>query len=181
MDRYEVTNRQFKEFVDQGGYRDPQFWKHDFVDGRRKLAWEAAMKKFADATGRPGPAGWEASDYPEGEAGHPVTGISWYEAAAYAEFAGKSLPTRNHWATAAGLYLNDIFYRTGSKIKRNSNFNGEGIDAIGKNLGMSSFGIYDMAGNVREWCWNETQNGHMMSGVMIQVQDFRMMLCSAYD
>ncbi len=48
-------------------------------------------------TGRPGPSTWEAGDYPEGQDDYPVSGVSWYEAAAYAEFAGKALPTVDHW------------------------------------------------------------------------------------
>ena len=49
--------------------------------------------EFVDATGRPGPSTWEAGDYPEGEDDFPVAGVSWYEAAAYAEYVGKVLPT----------------------------------------------------------------------------------------
>ena len=60
------------------------------------------MARFVDQTGRPGPAEWQAGNYPEGQADYPVSGISWYEAAAYAEFAGKSLPTETHWALATG-------------------------------------------------------------------------------
>ena len=52
--------------------------------------YEAA---FRDATGRPGPAGWELGRYPKDQADFPVTGISWFEAAAYCEYAGKALPT----------------------------------------------------------------------------------------
>ena len=51
------------------------------------------MAEFVDSTGRPGPATWQGGDYPEGQDDYPVSGVSWYEAAAYAEFAHKSLPT----------------------------------------------------------------------------------------
>ena len=84
MDIHEVTNREFKAFVDAGGYRKRELWKHAFVNGGQTLSWEEATALFKDATGRPGPSGWELSSYPEGQAEYPVTGVSWYEAAAYA-------------------------------------------------------------------------------------------------
>ncbi|MCX6634251.1 MAG: bifunctional serine/threonine-protein kinase/formylglycine-generating enzyme family protein, partial [Acidobacteria bacterium] len=59
LDRYEVTNREYKAFVDQGGYQKRDFWKQPFVDGGRTLSWEEAMARFRDATGRPGPATWQ--------------------------------------------------------------------------------------------------------------------------
>jgi serine/threonine protein kinase len=93
IDKYEVTNQEFKRFVDAGGYSNRRFWKQQFVKVGRTLSWEEAMKEFRDRTGRPGPATWESGDYPEGQGDFPVTGISWFEAAAYAEFVGKSLPT----------------------------------------------------------------------------------------
>jgi predicted Ser/Thr protein kinase len=102
MDRCEVTNRQYKEFVDGGGYRRKEFWQHEFVKDEAVLAWEEAMAEFKDATGRPGPATWQAGDYPDGRDDYPVTGVSWYEAAAYAEFADKDLPTTSHWELALG-------------------------------------------------------------------------------
>ncbi|MBE0710819.1 MAG: protein kinase [Candidatus Aminicenantes bacterium] len=88
IDKYEVTNRQFREFVNGGGYRDRKYWKQGFSKGAKGLTWEDAMKEFVDQTGRPGPATWQAGDYPEGQADLPVSGISWHEAAAFAEFAG---------------------------------------------------------------------------------------------
>jgi len=63
------------------------------------------MAEFRDATGRPGPSTWELGTYPQGRSDYPVGGVSWYEAAAYAEFVGQSLPTVYHWylgATATG-------------------------------------------------------------------------------
>jgi formylglycine-generating enzyme required for sulfatase activity len=101
LDKYEVTNRQFKAFVDQGGYRKRDYWKHPFVKDGKALSWEQSMAEFRDATGRPGPSTWELGTYPEGSDDFPVSGVSWYEAAAYAEFAGKSLPTVYHWYRAA--------------------------------------------------------------------------------
>jgi serine/threonine protein kinase len=94
IDKCEVTNRRFKEFVDAGGYQNSRYWKQPFVRDGKVLAWEEAMSLFRDSTDRPGPATWVSGDYPAGRADFPVSGVSWYEAAAYAEFAGKSLPTR---------------------------------------------------------------------------------------
>ena len=60
------------------------------------------MARFRDATGRTGPSTWELGSYPDGQADFPVAGISWFEASAYARFAGKSLPTLYHWFRASG-------------------------------------------------------------------------------
>jgi dienelactone hydrolase len=148
LDRYEVTNRKFKEFVDRGGYTNTDYWKHPFTKAGRTLGFEEAMALFRDTTGRPGPSTWELGSYHEGQADFPVSGVSWYEASAYAEFAGRSLPTFHHWFRAAGA--DDIF----SGILPLSNFGGEGPSPIGSHQGISPWGTYDMAGNVREWVVN---------------------------
>jgi hypothetical protein len=119
MDRYEVTNKQFKQFVEAGGYRNAEFWKQPFVEDGRTLSWEEAMLKFRDKTGRGAPSTWELGNYPEGQAEFPVTGVSWYEAAAYAEFAKKSLPTVHQWQNAALRWFT-------SDIATLSNFSGHG-------------------------------------------------------
>src|SRR5262249_19323851 len=56
IDRHEVTNRAFKRFVDEGGYRRPELWQEPFVNDGRTLTFEAAMALVRDTTGRPGPA-----------------------------------------------------------------------------------------------------------------------------
>src|SRR6478735_2947818 len=83
LDRLEVTNRQFKAFVDAGGYQNERFWTEPFVDEHgRRMSWAQAVDVFRDATGRPGPSTWELGTYLEGQADFPVAGVSWYEAVA---------------------------------------------------------------------------------------------------
>ncbi len=72
-----------------------------FVKDGRPIALDGAMPLLVDTTGRPGPATWEHGKYPAEQDDYPVTGVSWYEAAAYARWAGKSLPTIYHWSRAA--------------------------------------------------------------------------------
>jgi eukaryotic-like serine/threonine-protein kinase len=148
MDRFEVTNHQFKSFIDAGGYRKPEYWKLPFAQEGKKLSWSEAMALFQDSTGRPGPSTWEAGAYAAGKDEFPVNGVSWYEAAAYAEFAGKRLPTYYQWhraaVTATGVYTVPL-----------SNFGAPGPIRVGERPALSTFGTYDMAGNVREWTWTE--------------------------
>jgi predicted Ser/Thr protein kinase len=148
IDRTEVTNQDYKRFVDAGGYGNPQFWKHPFTTPNGTLTFEEAMSRFRDPTGRPGPAVWELGSYPEGRAEYPVSGISWFEAAAFAEFSAKSLPTIYHWHRAAGA--DSLF----SNVLRLSNFDGKGVEPAGRRAGVGPRGTLDMAGNVKEWCLN---------------------------
>jgi formylglycine-generating enzyme required for sulfatase activity/dienelactone hydrolase/predicted Ser/Thr protein kinase len=161
LDRYETTNRQFKEFVDAGGYRRPEFWKHGFVKDGRALSFEAAMRLLVDGTGRPGPSTWELGGYPEGQAEYPVSGVSWYEAAAFAQFAGKSLPTVHHWNYAAVNVVDPDIQNTDYLAHQIvlSNFAGKGPAPAGRFQGVTPHGLYDMAGNVKEWGWNELKDG----------------------
>jgi predicted Ser/Thr protein kinase len=120
MDRYEVTNGEYREFVDAGGYQKAEYWPHPFVKGAKALSWREAMAEFRDTTGRPGPATWQLGTFPEGAEQLPVSGVSWYEASAYAAFAGKSLPSVHEWIHASGIGYN-------SNILQLSNFNDKGV------------------------------------------------------
>jgi formylglycine-generating enzyme required for sulfatase activity/dienelactone hydrolase len=165
--RYEVTNREYKEFVDAGGYPNRDYWKFPFVRDGRTLTWEEATKEFVDQTGQPGPATWVGGDYPQDQGDFPVSGVSWYEAAAYAEYAGLSLPTVVHWNVASGGFtpMEQVPQLGGFGIFAPfTNFGGQGPVPVGSLPGITAYGAYDMAGNVREWCWNETSHGRVVRG-----------------
>ena len=151
IDQREVTNARYMAFVDAGGYREAKYWKHPFVSEGRTLEFTEAMTRFRDPTGRAAPAGWHLGTFPNGQAEFPVGGISWYEAAAYAEFAGKSLPTIYHWYRAAGA--DDLF----SDVLRLSNFDGKGPVRAGERRGLGPWGTVDMGGNLKEWCFNNVE------------------------
>ncbi|MBA3296076.1 MAG: SUMF1/EgtB/PvdO family nonheme iron enzyme, partial [Acidobacteria bacterium] len=150
VDKYEVTNRDFRRFVDAGGYRDRKYWTTPFRRGDRVLTFEEAMAGFRDATGRQGPATWELGSYAEGQEDFPVGGISWFEAEAYARFAGKELLTLYHWYFASGV--DEIF----SDMLRLSQFDSRGPVPIGTREAIGPWGAHDIAGNVKEWGRNES-------------------------
>ena len=148
IDKYEVTNEQFKKFVDAGGYTNKSFWYHPFYADGEEIPFETAIKLFVDRTGRSGSATWEAGNYPDNQAKHPVAGVSWYEAAAFATYVKKKLPTVFHWSVVAETSRTEF-------IAPLSNFSGKETTDVGSMAGISTFGVYDIAGNVREWCSNE--------------------------
>ncbi|HET9373179.1 MAG TPA: protein kinase, partial [Vicinamibacterales bacterium] len=152
IDRREVTNAEFKAFVDAGGYQKKEYWTEAFVENGQPLEWAAAMDRFRDRTGRPGPAGWQGGAPPPGQEQLPVTGVSWYEAAAYAAFRGKRLPTIFHWAYAARPELADAVTRT-------SNFESSGLKPAAEARGLGPYGTVDMAGNAKEWVSTDTGSG----------------------
>jgi formylglycine-generating enzyme required for sulfatase activity/pimeloyl-ACP methyl ester carboxylesterase len=149
IDKFEVTNRQFKAFMDAGGYTNSAYWTIPIVEGGKVIPLSLALGRFTDRTGRRGPATWEAGSYPDGTENHPVTGVSWYEAAAYAAYAHKQLPTVFHWAAVADTWRSEFLIPL-------SNFSGKSTSAVGSLANLSAYGVYDLAGNAREWTFNQS-------------------------
>lgn len=174
IDQFEVTNSEYKEFVSAGGYLKQQFWKFPFQKEGKEVSWPEAMESFKDRTGLNGPRSWSNQTFPEGKDQHPVTDITWYEAAAYAEFRGKKLPTIFQWEKAArnGSFTHTHWSvmpwglsTTSDRLITRANFLTHGtvpVDSFPS--GMSSYGCYNMAGNVAEWCLNSRGTGFTVAG-----------------
>ena len=138
MDIYEVTNAQYKAFIDA----NPE-WQKD------NIAPEYHDGVYLRL--------WDGNIYPEGKANHPVIYVSWYAAMAYAEWAGKRLPTEAEWEKAARGGLVGKSYPSGDTLDTSlanytRNFNAP--IAVGQ-YPPNGYGLYDMAGNVSEWCLDE--------------------------
>jgi formylglycine-generating enzyme required for sulfatase activity len=147
IDRYEVTNRQYQTFLDDGGYQKPQYWPAVFQRDGQTLPWSQAISLFRDTTDRPGPSTWAGGHYPQGHADFPVAGVSWFEASAYAAWAGKTLPVLGQWYQAAD------FEDAGSTVQLANLTTGHPAPA-GAYQDLGADGTYDLAGNAREWIAN---------------------------
>ncbi|HET7707423.1 MAG TPA: protein kinase [Thermoanaerobaculia bacterium] len=173
IDEHEVTNAEYGEFIRDGGYRRAEFWKHPFVDGGRTLTFDEAMTRFRDTTGLSGPRRWSGGAPPAGQQDHPVTDVTWYEAAAFAEWKGKKLPTVYQWERAARYPVEETAassfpwgnYSEGIDVSERANFLGKGtLPANALPFGVSGWGAKHMAGNVAEWCRNEMPPGFAVRG-----------------
>jgi eukaryotic-like serine/threonine-protein kinase len=173
IDKYEVTNREFKEFISAGGYLKQQFWTQPFVKDGRSIPFAEGIRILVDRTGLPGPRTWSNQMFADGKADHPVTDITWYEANAYAAFRGKQLPTIFQWEKAArngvvapaGVVTMPwgVFY-PGDPLEGRANFGTGTMPAQSAEYGMSVFGVYNAAGNVAEWTLNDSSNGLLATG-----------------
>lgn len=121
LDAREVTNAAYLAFCRASGHTLPFFW---------------GMREFRSGV-----------DFPD----HPVVGVTWHDAAAYATWAGKRLPTEAEWECAARGGLVGMRFPTGEDLtKADANFSGSSPVRVGS-YPPNGYGLYDMAGNVAEW------------------------------
>ena len=145
IDISEVTNAQYKAFVDA----NPP-WQQDRIDERFHNE-RGLVSRYLDH--------WSNNNYPSGKANYPVVGVSWYAAMAYAQWAGKRLPTEAEWEYAARGGLHRQKYPWGNNISpADANYGNVDLDVVGIDTSAvgqyvaNGYGLYDMAGNVYEWC-----------------------------
>ena len=145
MDEYEVTNAQYAAFLTaKGKHAEAGHTWLDIGDGDERIERVGGVYRAT--------AGYE---------NHPVVEVSWYGAMAYAEWKGKRLPTEAEWEKAARGGLSGLKYPWGNTIDSGrANYNNHigGTTAVGKHLA-NGYGLYDMAGNVWEWCLDEYNAG----------------------
>ncbi len=154
LDRRCVTNEEFQQFLDTGGYEQLDLWHEEALP---------ALLDFVDQTGLPGPRYWHDGQFAVGEGQLPVAGVSWYEAAAYGRWVGKRLPTDAEWTKAAAWPVESS---PGRVAQRRYPW-GESFDTRRANIycsgghkplpvdefpgGVSVGGIQQLIGNVWEW------------------------------
>jgi iron(II)-dependent oxidoreductase len=96
LEIHAVTNARFQHFVDGGCYEDLDLWPEDI--------WPHLIEMH-DLTGQPGPRYWRNGRHNRELARHPVVGVSWYEADAFARWIGQRLPTEAEWQMAACWHI----------------------------------------------------------------------------
>ncbi|MBM3202035.1 MAG: serine/threonine protein kinase [Chlamydiae bacterium] len=135
LDVHAVTNEQFVRFLEvMGGEKDGN--NNDIIQLKESRLKRVGGKLIIET----------------GYSKHPVVGVSWYGAVAYAKWIGKRLPTEAEWEVAASSGVSDRMYPYGRDIERTqANFFSADTTPV-KSYPPNDLGLFDMAGNVYEWC-----------------------------
>ncbi len=139
IDIYPVTNAQYKTFLDSNSQWSKNNIPSVLHDGNYLETWLG-------------------KSYPRGKADHPVIFVSWYAAMAYAQWIGKRLPTQVEWEKAARGGVDGQNYPWGDHINlelANYGMHIRTTTEVSK-FPANEYGIYDMVGNVWEWCLSES-------------------------
>ena len=165
IDKHEVTNAQFQEFILADGYNKREYWTKtgwNFIQ-KKRFYYNYPTKKTYRIDKPLGFGGNSVSTAPD----HPVIGVSWYEAAAYAKWAGKRLPTETEWEKAA-RGTDARIYPWGDKFdfsKLKYFPHQEKLSPVGSfPKGASPYGVLDMAGSVAEWCADSNKEKKIVCG-----------------
>lgn len=167
LDRFEVTNHEYRAFVRDGGYGAERWWQPDGANAGPSRAG------LVDQTGLPSPRAWSSQEPPAGRGDHPVTGVTWREARAFCIAGGKRLPTMFEWEKGArdgavskkGVVMPWGYTAATGATERRANFNGTGTMPVNAHpFGLSAYGAYDMAGNVKEWIANPVGTSRAATG-----------------
>jgi len=156
IDRFPVTNQAFADFISDRGYERRELWSDEGWSWRDREDWRCPLYWSPDGEG------WLVRSMFEESAmkpNHPVTGVSWFEAEAYAKFVGKRLPTEAEWEKAAswhpGTTSKSRFAWGDSKPDAGvCNFDFEKWSTSPVRAfpgGASPYGVLDMTGNIWEW------------------------------
>lgn len=154
IDIFPVTNRVFESFIASGGYQDRSLWSEE--------GWRFIKKNEISLPNYWHDPCWNKADM-------PVTGISWWEAMAYAKFVGKTLPTEAQWEYAAGFGLRTYPWGEDPPTQKHANFapgcepeelKRHATPVNGLPFNTSASGCRDMAGNVAEWCLDNASDSY---------------------
>ncbi|MEK7748067.1 MAG: SUMF1/EgtB/PvdO family nonheme iron enzyme, partial [Nitrospirota bacterium] len=160
IDVYPVTNQQFRRFIEGGGYTHEEFWSEEGIKWKGK--WKGDNRIIY-------PQYWNDEKWNKPD--HPVVGVSWYEANAYAKWANKRTPTEMEWEKSARGEDGRVYPWGNDFDKEKCNTYESGIGSTNRvaryPAGISTIGCYDMAGNVWEWTdsgYNKDQDTRVLRG-----------------
>ncbi len=153
ISKNEVSNSEYQKFVNDGGYENPTFWDFPLKIGDNLYEFKETVSTFKGKFGKSGPANWSYGKFPNGLDNHPVSGISWFEARAYAKYKNQELPNMHQWSYAAKAYTNIL----DQDVMKNGNFNSDFTKPVNSNAGSLSE-INNIGGNVKEWLINKSGN-----------------------